>query len=203
MGLTRMGRVFTAGIAALFTAVAAVSLLDVPADPLTRLVRTAALLGLLALGLAALTTPFLARIRKTFGRPFLTVHHLFAAGGLVLVTLHPVLYAVQVADITVFLPAFSSVSLFLALGGRFALILLYLAAATVLLRRSIPKYWRIVHGLMYPALLLGVVHGNLIGTDFAHPFIFFVYNILFVAVVAVFVTKRWQRGGKKRPRPPR
>jgi DMSO/TMAO reductase YedYZ heme-binding membrane subunit len=197
MGLSRSGWLLALGIIALFTAVAAVSLLGTPADPLSRLVRTAALLGLLALGLAALTTPFLTGIRKTFGRPFLKVHHLFAAGGLVLATLHPVLYAVQVADIAVFLPAFSSAYLFLALGGRFALILIYLAAAAVLLRRSIPKYWRIVHGLMYPALLLGVVHGNLIGTDFAHPFIFFVYNTLFVAVAAVFVTKRWQRGATK------
>jgi sulfoxide reductase heme-binding subunit YedZ len=196
MGLSRIGWLLVAGIAALYLAVPIAVLLHAPGDAFSLVIRIAALLGLLSIGIAILTTPFLARIRRTFGRSFLGVHHACAAAGLVLATLHPVLYAVQAADIAVFLPDFSSAYAFFSLGGRFALILIYVALAAVLLRRAVPKYWRVVHGLMYLALALGVIHGNLIGTDFSSPFIFAVYNSLFIVVVAAFVLKRWQRSGK-------
>lgn len=186
------------GIAALYAGVVVTTLSAGVPDPLPWLLRVFGLLGLLSMSLAALMTPFLSEIRALFGAPFLRVHHRFAAAGLILATLHPVVLAVETLDATVFIPAFATPYLFFALGGRAALILIYIALAAILLRRNLPQtIWRPLHALMYVALLLGIVHGNLIGTDFADPVIALLFNGLFVAVVGAFVLKRWQRRSRK------
>ncbi|KUG14101.1 hypothetical protein ASZ90_016260 [hydrocarbon metagenome] len=79
------------------------------------------------------------------------------------------------------------------MAGRPALILIYVALAGILLRRAIPGYWRVVHGLVWVALILGIIHGNLIGIDFANPVIFVIFNGLAAIAVGALVLKRVQR----------
>ncbi|WP_067078144.1 hypothetical protein [Methanoculleus horonobensis] len=195
---TRAGALFAAVILALYALVAAVVLTEPADDPFNVIARLAALWGFLALGIATLLTPFLREIMKIFGRSFLSVHHTFAAVGLLLPTLHPVVIAIGAMNPAVFIPIFSPWDRFWALAGRPALYLLYIAFAGVLLRKYIPKYWRWVHGLMYAVLLFAVVHGNLIGTDFENPIIWVLFNTLFALTVAAFVLKRWRMRQKKR-----
>ncbi len=198
MQAERRGRYLKVGIAALYLGVILWSLTVSFFNPLSWLLRVCGLVGMLSLSLAALMTPFLARIRSLFGAPFLRVHHLFAASGLILATLHPVILAIETLDAAVFVPSFATPYLFFALGGRMALILLYIGLAAILLRRRLPQtVWRPLHALMYLVLLLGIIHGNLIGTDFSSPFIFLLFNGLFAATVGVFFLKRWQRRPKK------
>jgi DMSO/TMAO reductase YedYZ heme-binding membrane subunit len=187
-----------AAIAALYGGVIVWSLTVDFSDPLSWLLRVCGLAGMLSISLAALMTPFLAQVRALFGESFLRVHHRFAALGILLATLHPVLLAWQTLDPTVFLPVFATPYLFFALGGRAALILMYIGLAAIFLRRRLPQtVWRPLHALMYLVLLLGIVHGNLIGTDFSSPVILVLFNGLFVAVLGAFVLKRWQRRRRK------
>ena len=63
-------------------------------------------------------------------------------------------------------------------------------------RRKIPRYWSywsFIHAFMYLALFFAIVHANLIGTDFQNGTIAWVYDGLFVAVVAAFLLKRLQQ----------
>lgn len=184
-------------VLALYAITAAVVLAAPYEDPFNVIVRLTALWGFLALAIATLLTPFLREIMQVFGRPFLAVHHAFAAVGLLLPTLHPVTLFIASMNPAIFIPVFSPWGRFWALAGRPALYLLYIAFAAVLLRKYIPKYWRWVHGLMYVALLFAIVHGNLIGTDFENPVIWVLFNTLFALTVAAFVLKRWQRMQKK------
>ncbi|MDN7023413.1 hypothetical protein FGU65_00605 [Methanoculleus sp. FWC-SCC1] len=193
MPLTRMGWVLSVLILALYAGVTAVVLTNPSPDPFSLFVRLSALWGFLALGIATILTAFLRDIRRVFGRPFLAVHHTFAAFGILFPTLHPVALALQTANPAVFIPVFDSWTAFWTLAGRPALYLLYIAVAGVLLRQTIRQYWRWVHGLMYAALFLAIVHGNLSGTDFANPGIFVVFNGLFAAVIVVFIVRRLQR----------
>ncbi|MDV4342032.1 hypothetical protein HL657_02320 [Methanoculleus sp. YWC-01] len=197
MPLPRAGALLAAVILALYAGVAAVVLTAPYGDPFNVVARLLALWGFLALAIAAIMTPFLREIMKVFGRPFLAVHHTFAAIGLLLPTLHPVTLAIGAMNPAIFIPIFSPWGRFWALAGRPALYLLYIAFAGVLFRKYIPKYWRWAHGLMYVVLLFAVVHGNLIGTDFQEPIIWVLFNALFALVVAAFVLKRWQRMRKK------
>ncbi len=137
-------------------------------------------------------TPFLRDIRRVLGRPFLAVHHTFAAVGILLPTLHPVAVAIATADPAVFIPVFSPWTTFWTFAGRPALYILYIALAGVLLRTYIREYWRWVHGLMYVVLVLAIVHGNLIGTDFQNPILRGVFDALFALAIATFIIKRWQ-----------
>jgi sulfoxide reductase heme-binding subunit YedZ len=196
--LPRAGAVFAAVVLALYALVAAVVLTAPYGDPFNVIARLAALWGFLALSIAAILTPFLREIMKVFGRSFLSVHHTFAAVGILLPTLHPVTMAIGAMNPAIFIPVFSPWGRFWALAGRPALYLLYIAFAAVVLRKYIPKYWRWVHGLMYVVLFFAVVHGNLIGTDFQNPIIWTLFNALFVIVVAAFVLKRWRMTRKKK-----
>jgi predicted ferric reductase len=138
-------------------------------------------------------TPFLKEITQTFGKPFLGVHHLFSVVGVVSVTFHPVFYAVKTLDVTVFLPRFDSWDIFWQLAGRPALFLFYVAVIAALVRMKIPKQWRGFHMLMYVVLFFGIVHANLIGTDFHNFGITIIFDVLFLASVGAFFLKRLRR----------
>lgn len=198
VALSRAGMLLAAVILALYALVAAVVLNAPYENPFTVIARLLALWGYLALAIAAILTPFLLEVMAVFGRPFLGVHHTFAAVGLLLPTLHPVTLAIRSMNPALFIPTFASRERFWLLAGQPALYLLYIAFAGVLLRKYIPKYWRWVHGLMYVVLLFAIVHGNLIGTDFRDPIIWALYNTLFVLVVGAFILKRWRKMQKKR-----
>ena len=137
-------------------------------------------------------TPFLKEITLFFKKSFTKIHHYFAAAGLLLITLLPVIVFVQTSDPTIFLPNFESPYLFFFFGGILALILIYVAFVAVLLRRKILYYRRLLHMLMYLALLIGIVHANLRGTDFQSIYITIIFVALFAGALAAFAVKRWQ-----------
>lgn len=189
------GVALAGGIAALFLIVSLRVVMQ--GGPLLGLaIRLVALNGVLALSVAAAMTPFLAGIRTVFGRPFLTVHHLFAVVGLGAVFLHPTLVTFRVGDLAVLIPSFASWTVFWTYGGRIALVLIPVALVAVLLRKRYPASWRPFHMLMYATLLLVVVHANLIGTDLSDPVVWIVVNGAFVVVIGAFVVKRWRRRKK-------
>lgn len=193
--MERRGAVLAGGIAALFLIVSASALLA-GGEPLSFLVRLLALNGYLALAVAASMSPFLREIRAAFGKPFLTVHHTLAAFGLAVLLLHPLSYALQVGDPTVFIPSFASWGVFWAYAGRPALYLILVAALAAALRQRIPDYWRPVHMLMYAALVMGLVHALRIGTDTTGPVVRAVLGGAFALAMGAFVVKRWQRRKK-------
>ena len=160
-------------------------------DPISILVRLFALYGYLFLSVATLTTPFLREVTLAFGKPFLRVHHAFAAIGVVLITLHPIFFAVQQVSLAVFIPSFKSWSSFWMLAGRPALIIIYIAVFAAFLRTKALKYWRSFHALMYVALLFGIVHGHLMSDDFQNPLIAVIFDVLFLLSLGGFALKRY------------
>ncbi len=161
-------------------------------NPLRYSLRIFALLGFTFLSIAIIITPFLKEITLYFKKPFLRIHHYFAALGLTLITLHPIVLAIMLMNPAVFIPTVGSINAFFMNGGRQALIIIYIALVAVLLRRRMTAYWRPIHALMYVALFFGIVHADLIGTDFDNLFILIVFNTLFAAAIAAFVLKRYQ-----------
>lgn len=162
-------------------------------DPFSFSLRLFALNGFFSLSIAAYMNLFLKDIRRVFNKSFINVHHYFAITGLILVTLHPVSLFIQSLDPTIFLPNLSSFYQFLLLGGRQALLTIYIAVLAAILLIRIPKYrkyWRVLHALIYIALFFAIVHGNLIGTDFQNIYFNILYNGLFIGVIAVFILKR-------------
>jgi len=193
MAVTRTGWLVIAVIFVLFAIPVAVVAANPSISPLTTGIRIAGLTGFVALAGAMIMTPFLPEIYRNFGRPFLRIHHLFAVAGIILVTLHPVLLAIRLMTVAVFLPAFGSLYEFFALGGRLALILMYGALAGVFLRVAIPAGWRALHALMWVVLVLALLHGMLIGTDFREPLIGALFTTLTIAALGAFFAKRIKR----------
>jgi len=190
--MDRRGYLLAACMAALFLGVSAAAVMRGGA-PLDLAVRLFALNGFVALALAASMSPFLREIRQVFGRPFILVHHFFAAFGLISILLHPVAAAVRAGSLSVFIPVFSSLQAFLALGGRVAFYLILIAVAAAVLRNRYPAAWRPFHMLMYAALAFGLVHAALIGSDLVNPAVRGVMYALFVVVMAALLLKRRQQ----------
>jgi sulfoxide reductase heme-binding subunit YedZ len=160
--------------------------------PFDIMIRLLALNGFFALSVAAMLTPFLKEVTLFFKKSFTTIHHYFAAAGLVLISLHPISVAIQAFDPTILLPNFASLYSFFFYGGSIALISIYVAFGSVLLRKKAPNYWRPFHALMYVALFFGVIHANLWGMDFQNIYVTAIYDGLFVGVLFTFGFKRWQ-----------
>ena len=193
MVLRREGALLLLGVTTLAVIIALIVLPEaVEGEPIRVLVRLFALYGFLFLNVAVLTTPFLKEIRQALGRSFLKVHHSFAMLGIIFITLHPFSASIQSLSLSVFVPRFDSWEIFWTWAGRPAFIMIYIALLAAFLRRSISKYWRAFHALMYVVLLFGIVHANLIGGDFQNPIITVIYNALFVASIAGFVVKRYR-----------
>jgi DMSO/TMAO reductase YedYZ heme-binding membrane subunit len=176
--------------------------LTTPANPpLQFLVRLFALYGFFMLSMAAVMTPFLKQIVKVFGKPFLKIHHAFALFGLSFITLHPILLAIITKNLTVFIPSFASWETFWRLGGRPALIVIYIAFFAAIFRLKIKNYWRPIHGLMYLGLLFGIVHANMIGTNLIENWgVQIFYIALFVMVIMALILKRYQHIQLKKKR---
>jgi predicted ferric reductase len=153
--------------------------------------RLAGLFGLTSLFIAIISSSFIKQISKIFETTYIRWHHYFSILGLILITLHPIAMAIDFGDLTIFIPDFSSWTAFWELAGRPALYIAYVASLGVLLRKSIQKYWRYVHGLIYVTFIFGAVHGLLIGDDLANPFLYVVYIIMLVVVVLNFIYKRY------------
>ncbi len=193
MPLKRLGGLFLVGIAGLATAIGLLAFPSSTGPAIRQVLMACALYSYMFLVLAALTLPFLKELVTAFGKPFLSIHHTFAALGLAFITLHPVLYAVESSSASVFVPSLSSWLLFWAFGGQVALPLLYVAAAAALLRRKAVTKWRPLHMLIYAALAFGIVHANLLGQSFYGSIgIVAIYDALFAASMGVFIFKRYQ-----------
>ncbi len=205
MPVTRKGIVLVSLIVLLFAGVGVVALSSQSyyATPLGILIRICGLYGFMMISFALMLTPSPAGVYHTFGAPFLRVHHFFAAFGIVLITVHPISFAILAMTPRVFIPTFQSWINFWISGGSVALILLYVAVIGVLLRKRLLR-WRYLHAMMYLVLFFAVVHANLIGTDFLNPFIRGIYTALFAVVILVFalnmrkkVRGKWPfRGGE-------
>ncbi len=191
--MDKKGYYAVGGIVGLYIVIIALFLTNPSSDYYEFFVRFFALTGLYALSIATLMTPFLKEIYQMFGKPFLKVHHAFAAVGLAGATLHPVVFALEVSDWTVFKPDTSSWLAFWELAGRPALILIYIAVVAALIRTKMNKYWRALHSLMYVVLFFVLVHGILIGTDFENTGILVIYILLFLGSMIGFVYKRYQK----------
>ena len=124
-----------------------------------------ALWGITCLFLASLINVDKRSVKQYFGQHFFSTHHLFSVFGLLLITLHPVSFAILQMNPVIFIPRFDSWIIFWELAGRPALILIYVAVFAGLFRRKLSG-WKHLHRLNYIALVFGVVHGFLIGTDF-------------------------------------
>jgi len=193
-GLTNLGIGIISGIIILFAVVFIISLTIPAAEPLDYVIRIFGLFGYIGLAIATIMTPFLKQIGKVFGKPFLKIHHLFAIIGLSCITVHPVALAIKQMSLLVFLPSFASFYSFWALAGRPALILIYIAIVGVFLRKRMQKYWRGFHRLMYLALLFGIVHADLIGTDIkGNIALLLIFNILFVITQVTAFVKVYQK----------
>jgi len=193
MLLGKNGYTFLICVFVFAMAVSAISFfIDAP-NPFMLSARLFALNGFLFLSIATIMTPFLREISRVFNKSFIRIHHSFAAVGLVLITLHPITIFIQSFNLNIFLPDFSSFYGFWLLAGRQALIVIYIGLAAALLRRKIPKYWRLIHVLMYLALLFGIVHANLIGNSFQNFAIMVSYDALFAVSIMAFFLKRLQQ----------
>lgn len=155
------------------------------------LIRFGALFGFTSMFVATMMTPFAVQLYKIFGKPFIKIHHIYSITGLALITLHPVAFAILSLDITVFIPDFTSWYGFWSLGGRLALILIYLAVIGALLRKKVAKYWRFLHVVNYAALLLAYIHGVLIGTDFQNLGILIIFTCMIILSFGVLIFKRY------------
>lgn len=170
------------------------------------LIRLSALLGVVSLILAAVASAFVKQIYKVTHRPFKRVHHFLAIGGIILITLHPILFAWQMKSLNVFIPVVSSWSAFLSWGGRVGIVLIYLAALAALLMKKIPSWWRQGHWLVYLGLLLGGVHALRMGQDLVNPALKIPGFVLLCLIGLVFFYKRWHKmtppQAKPAPSPP-
>jgi len=167
-------------------------------DPFNSIIRLFALLGYLSMAIAAIMTPFAVELYKLFKKSFIKMHHFFAISGIILITLHPVFFAIYRLDPSVFIPVFNDWVLFWELAGRPALILIYIGMIAAILRKKIAKSWKILHALLYIALFFGLIHGLLIGNSFQNIGIIIIYVSLFALVVFSFLYKRVKNYQRKK-----
>jgi DMSO/TMAO reductase YedYZ heme-binding membrane subunit len=158
--------------------------------------RISALLGLLAIFSAIVSSAYMRPLARFFGQPFIRVHHAVAITGLVLITLHPLAVALEMRSALVFLPRFDSWRIFLELGGRTAWYLLAIASGAAVLRQTLGRQWRLLHLLNYAAFFLGVIHANLIGTSFQQALIRGLSMVLALSVGWTLIQKRIPRRRK-------
>jgi hypothetical protein len=166
-------------------------------DAFSFFIRLGALFGFTAMFIATTMSPFMVQLYKIFGKPFVKLHHIYSIFGLIMVTLHPVVFAISKLNILVFIPDVSSWIAFWELAGRPAIYLIYIASLAAVLRTKTKKYWRFFHYLNYVALIFAYVHGVLIGTDFQNPGIFILFTVMLVISIGTFGYKRYQTYQRK------
>jgi predicted ferric reductase len=181
----------------IFYAITLILFLELIISALTYNYEDATQFGIRATGLVGFASLFVSVIMSNFFEEYkeknkknLLSHHLFSIIGIVLITLHPVILAINKADIGVFLPKFDSWNVFWELGGRPSLILLYIGFVSGFLYKIYKKSWRALHMIVYISLFIGLVHAILIGTDFQNPYIAFIFVLLFLIMIFVLIDKR-------------
>jgi len=179
--------------AALYAIIILYLLARSPASLAYNLARAAGLFGYGAVFVTILSHEYMREMRKLFGKPFVTVHHVLAVTGLVLVILHPLLMAILMRDPRQFVPRFDSLRTFLTLGGRAALYLILIAALAAVVRRRLKDTWKVVHWLNYVAFVLVFAHSWLLGGNVSTSVLKFISPLMLLTVVVVFLRKRLAR----------
>ncbi|MDQ1278859.1 MAG: hypothetical protein QG670_119 [Thermoproteota archaeon] len=192
MSLTRAGAIFIVSIFLFNLIVSIFTYSNVVFGSFDLILRLLALNGFFLLSITSIMSAFIKEIYKALGKPFLRVHHVFAAIGLTLITLHPIVYVIQTLNLRVFLPNLGSITDFFTMGGSVALILIYVSFTVALLMKRIPKYFRKIHQLVIVALFFAVIHANLLGVDFSSIPLRITYDILFLATVGAYILKRYR-----------
>jgi predicted ferric reductase len=186
-------QIFLISIAAILIIIPPFGLLIFPEPSvLYALIRLTALWGFIGLAFSSALNLNKKVLYQKFGLKFLKVHHYAAIFALVMTTLHPVLFAIFLRDISVFVPNFDSWVDFWALGGRPAFILIAIAVIAALFRKFSKKVWKYLHQLIYVALIMIFVHAIIIGTDFQSIFILVFYCVIFVVTFATYPVLRIQ-----------
>lgn len=194
MDITKKGYYVIGFIAALYVWVTILFFLNPIEGIEDYFIRLAVLWGFTSLFLTSVITPFMKEVYQIFGTSFIKIHHLFSILGLVLITIHPVAFAISIGDPTAFIPIFYPWSTFWALAGRPALYLIYIAVIVVLMRNYLtPKLWRILHGLNYIAFYFAYIHGVIIGDDFETIAGMITFTAMLVIVFEVLIYRRYQK----------
>jgi DMSO/TMAO reductase YedYZ heme-binding membrane subunit len=136
-----------------------------------------------------MASAFTRKLNKAIGRPFLPVHHLFAVAALAFMIIHASAFSVYMKDLGVFIPETGSLQGFFAFGGRAALPLFILTAATARFSRSVP-WWKAIHTLNYIAFFLVSAHALMIGVDFEHLPMTVLAQAMSVLVLGTLVFRR-------------
>ncbi len=153
--------------------------------------RITGLAGIASLFIAILLSLLARQSRQIFGVTYIKVHHFFSIIGIILISLHPVIMAIDFGTSRIFIPDFSSWNAFLANAGRPALYLIYIATIAAILRRNIVKYWKYIHSLLYVAFIFGAIHGILSGSDLSNPVLYVLYIAMIITVMIIFLYKRF------------
>ncbi len=154
--------------------------------------RIIGLTGLTSLFITILLSLMVKESKNIFGVYYIKIHHFFSIMSLVLITLHPVIVAIDFGTTGVFIPKFGSWKEFLTEGGRVALYLIYFAVIIAVLRKNIKRYWKYFHYFLYPAFFLSAIHGILKGTDSDNRIMFFLNTAMVTVVAIIFLYKRYQ-----------
>lgn len=159
--------------------------------------RITGLIGIVSLFMAIILSSLVKYSKIIFGTTYLKVHHLFSITGLILITLHPIIMAIDFGTSRLFIPNFSSWNAFLANAGRPALYLIYIATLAGILRKNLKNYWRFFHSLLYPAFVFGAIHGMRQGSDLRNVSLYTLFVIMIAAVIVNFIYKRYQLNFRK------
>jgi DMSO/TMAO reductase YedYZ heme-binding membrane subunit len=186
------------GALALLALVVVIVALQPRPAPIYWLIRGAALLGYLTIFLSILSSAYLIPLVRFFGRPFIKVHHVASITGLVAMLVHPIAIAINAGSLSVFVPQFASLRIFLTLAGRVVWPLAAIAALAAWLRKPLGKNWRLIHYLNYLAFWLVTAHAILIGSNFQGWVMRGLAIALALITVAVLIVKRLPRKKKVR-----
>ena len=192
MALKPKGALLLAGIIVLAVLVGLLIFPGFAGNSLYSFVGALALYGYMFVALTTLTNPFLKEFVQAIGKPFLKIHHSFAALGIFFITLHPISYAIQSSSFSVFIPNFNSWTIFWTFAGIPAFYVFYVAVFAAILRKNSLKHWKPFHTLMYVVLFFGIIHANLLGSNFQNMAIAAIYDTLFAASMAGLALKRYQ-----------
>jgi DMSO/TMAO reductase YedYZ heme-binding membrane subunit len=165
-------------------------LLQPPPAPAYWIIRGAALLGYLTIFLAIVSSAYMPQLVRFFGRPFIKVHHVASITALVAMMVHPLSLAWENGTLSVFVPRFDSLRVFLTFAGRVVWPLVGIAALAAWLRKPIGKNWRLIHYLNYLAFWLVTAHAILIGSSFQFLTMRVIAVVLAVVTITVLVQKR-------------
>lgn len=84
-------------------------------------------------------------------------------------------------------------------AGWFAFISLILTFAVALFRKRLGSVWRLAHRLAYLAVILGVLHGFMIGTETGYGLFAYIYYLLIATIVVALATRVVSAGREPGP----